>query len=61
MTVSSYTLKPPVLNWRSQGYVSVTFVDDSYLQGSKQKKFSKDVTTTVKLLIALGLAIHQKK
>ena len=35
MAVSSYTLKPLVLNCRSQGYISVTFVDDSYLQGSK--------------------------
>lgn len=52
-------LKPPFSNLRSQGYLSVTFMDDSYLQGNI--KCSESVTAAITSLTALGFTTCRKK
>ena len=52
-------LKPPFSNLGSQGYLSVTFMDDSYLQGNI--KCSESVTAAITSLTALGFTTCRKK
>ena len=54
-------LKPPFSILRSHGYLSVVFVDDSYLQGHTFSTCKDNVNATVDLLQFLGFTIHPEK
>ena len=57
MRIFTKIKKPPFEKLRSQGHLSVTFVDDSYLQG----KSLQNIRDTGKLLEALRFTIHKGK
>ena len=46
--------------WK-QGLLSVTFVDDSYLQGATKIQSNQNVNATINLRTSLGLTIHYKQ
>ena len=54
-------LKPPFSILRSHGYLSVVFVDDSYLQGHTSSTCEDNGNATVDLLQFLGFTIHPEK
>ena len=54
-------LKPPFSILRSHGYLSVVFVDDSYLQGRTFPTCEDNVNATVDLLQSFGFTIHPEK
>ena len=43
---------------RQEGYLSVIFVDDSYLQGNADSECLENIEVTVNLLMKLGFKIH---
>ena len=47
--------------FRSHGYLSLVFVDDSYLQGHTFSTCEDNVNATVDLLQSLGFTVHLKK
>ena len=61
MRVFTKMLKPPFATLRKQGFISVIFVDDSYLQGSTRGECLENVRKTVSLLASLGFTIHKEK
>ena len=61
MRVFTKLLKPPFSILRSHGYLSVVFVDDSYLQGHTFSTCEDNVNATVDLLQSLGFTIHPGK
>ena len=61
MRVFTKMLKPPVATFRKQGFISVIFVDNSYLQGSTRGECLENVHKTVNLLASLGFTIHKEK
>ena len=61
MRVFTKLLKPPFSIWRSHGYLSVIFVDESYLQGHTFSICEDNVNATVDLLQFLGFTIHPEK
>ena len=61
MRVFTKMLKPPFATLRKQGFTSVIFVDDSYLQGSIRGECLENVHKTVNLLASLGFTIHKEK
>ena len=46
---------------RQQGFLSVTFVNDSYLYGATKELCIQNIDATVNLLKSLGFIIHAKK
>ena len=44
-----------------EGFVSVVFVDDSYLQGNTKEAYLHNITSTIELLQNLGFSIHSAK
>ena len=46
---------------QKQGSLSVTFVDNSYLQGATKEKCEENVNTTINLLTSLGFTNRFKK
>ena len=46
---------------RSTRFVSVVFVDDSYLQVNNYKAFLRNIESTIELLQNLGFTIHPTK
>ena len=54
-------LKPQFSILRSHGYLSVVFVDDSYLQGHNFYTCEDNVNATVELLQSLSFTIHPGK
>jgi len=54
-------LKPPFAILRNYGFLSVVYVDDSYLQGNTYEACLKNVIETVKVLDNLGFTIHIEK
>ena len=54
-------MKPVYATLRSQGYLSTSFTDDSYLQGSTLEECTENVAKTVELLDSLGFIIHKEK
>ena len=46
---------------RSQAHLSLTFVDDFYLQGKSKSECLQNVHGTVKLLEAHGFTVHKEK
>ena len=61
MRVFTKVLKPTFSNLREIGYVSVVYVDDSYLQGETFEECLQNITETVRLLQSLGFTIHPEK
>ena len=61
MRVFVKRLKPPISILRSHCYLSVVFVDDSYLQGRTFSTCEDNVNSTVHLLQSLGFTIHPEK
>ena len=59
--VFSKKLKPPFATLRKQGFISVIFVDDSYLKGSSKDECLKNVNKTAILQTSLGFTIHKVK
>ena len=52
----------PVYSWlRNQGHLSVSYIDDSYLQGSTYEECLANVIDTIKLFDKLGFVIHPTK
>ena len=54
-------LKPPFATLRKQGFISVIFVDNSYLQGRTRSKCLENVHKTVRLLASLVFTVHKEK
>ena len=46
---------------QSKGFISVVFVDDSYLQGNTYKSCLHNIENTIELLKNLGFTIHPTK
>ena len=46
---------------QKQGFLSVTFVDNSYLQGASKEQCDQNVNATINLLTSLGITIRFKK
>ena len=61
MRVFIKLLKPPFSILRTHGYLSVVFVDDSYLQGHTFSTCKDNVNATVDLLQFLRFTIHPEK
>ena len=53
--------KVPFSYLRSKGFISVVFVDDSYLQGNTYKACLHNIKNTIELLQNLGFTIHPTK
>ena len=51
----------PQFTLRKQGYSSVIFVDDSYLQGETKTECEDNVQATIYLLRKLGFTINDEK
>ena len=60
MRVFTNVLKPAFSYLREIKYLSVVYVDDSYLQGETFEECLQNITETVKLLQSLGFTIHPK-
>lgn len=54
-------LKPMFSSLRSKGYLSVSYIDDCYLQGNTFQECVANIEATVKLFDKLGFMIHQGK
>ena len=54
-------LKPAYSTLRKQGFQSVGYIDDSYLQGTTKLECRNNVTATTTLFYNLGLCIHPEK
>ena len=61
MHIFTKMLKPLFSNLIKQDYVSVTFMDESYLQGSTRVECSSNVKDEIDLLISLGYITHITK
>ena len=61
MRVFTKVSKPVYVYLRQQGYMSIIFVDDSYLQGDTEQESLQNIETTESLLESLSLAIHEGK
>ena len=61
MHVSTKVSKPVYTYLMQQGYLSVIFVDDSYIQGYTKKECPQNIEATVSLLESLGSVIHAGK
>ena len=53
--------KVPFSHFRNKGFVSVVFVDDSYLQGNTYEACLHNIESTIELLQNLGFTIHPTK
>ena len=54
-------MKPVYATLRSQGYLSTSFIDDSYLHGNTLEECTENVAKTVELLDSLGFILHKEK
>ena len=54
-------LKPVYSSLRTQGLLSVGYIDDSYLQGDHYEECKQNVTVTSSLFTHLGLWVHEEK
>ena len=61
MRIFTKITKIPFSYLRKKGYISVVFVDDSYLQGKTYQDCVNNVIETVHLLQQLGFTIHPDK
>ena len=58
MRIFTKASKVPFSHLRSTRFVSVVFVDDSYLQGNNYKAFLRNIENTIELLQNLEFTIH---
>ena len=58
MHIFTKASKVPFSHLRSTWFVSVVFVDDSYLQGNNYKAFLRNIENTIELLQNLEFTIH---
>ena len=58
MRIFTKASKVPLSHLRSTRFVSVVFVDDSYLQGNNYKAFLRNIENTIELLQNLEFTIH---
>ena len=61
MRIFTKILRPVLGYLRREGYLSVIFVHDSYLQGNTESECLENIEVTVSLLIKLGFKIHESK
>ena len=61
MRIFTKSSKVPFSHLRSARFVSVLFVDDSYLQSNNYKAFLRNIENTIELLQNLGFTIHSTK
>ena len=61
MHIFTKVSKVPFSHLRSKGFVSVVFVDDSYLQGNTYERGLYNIEGTTELLLNLGITIHLAK
>ena len=61
MLVFTKVSKPLYAYLRQQGYMSIIFGDDSYLQGDTKQECLQNIEATVSLLESLGFAILERK
>ena len=61
MHIFTKVSKVPFSHLRSKGFVSVVFVDDSYLQGNTYEAWLHSIERTIELIQNLGFAIHPTK
>ena len=61
MRVLTKMLKLSFATLPKQGFISIIFVDDSYLQKRTRGECLENVHKTVSLLASLGLTIHKEK
>ena len=61
MLVFTKVSKPLYAYLRQQGYMSIIFGDDSYLQGDTKQECLQNIEATVSLLESLDVAIHEGK
>ena len=61
MRVFTKVLKPAFSYLREIEYVSVVYIDDSYLQDETFEECLQNITKTVRLLQSLGFTIHPEK
>ena len=54
-------LKPAYSSLRSNGYLSVSYIDDCYLQGNTWQSCIANVIATVKMFTSLGFLVHPDK
>ena len=61
MQIFTKSLKPVFGYLQNQGYISVIFVDDSYLQGGTKHECMHNINATIDLLSSLGFSINTGK
>ena len=61
MRIFTKILKLVFGHLRQEGHLSVTFVDDFYLQGDTEQECMNNIKATVDLLLKLGFIVHEKK
>ena len=61
MRIFTKITKVPFSILRMQGYTSVVYVEDSYLQGDSYENCLKNVNDTIIMLQSLGFTIHPEK
>ena len=61
MRVFTNVLKPAFSYLREIGYLSVVYVDDSYLQGETFEECLQNISEAVRLLQSIGFTIHSEK
>ena len=54
-------MKPPFSFLRSEGHLSVIYVNDCYLQGDSFTKYAENVVRTIEILDSLGFYIKTDK
>ena len=54
-------MKPAYCYLRKQGHLSMSYIDDSYLQGDSYDDCLANITDTMKLFDKLGFVIHPSK
>ena len=60
MRIFTKMLKPQFGTLRKHGFISVIFLDDSYLQGNARGECLENVHETLSLLTSLGFTIHKE-
>lgn len=61
MRIFTKVSKVPFSHLRGKGFISVVFVDDSYLQGRTYEECLRNIEATIELLQSLGFIIHPTK
>ena len=61
MIIFTKIVRPVFGYLRQEGYLSIIFFNDSYLQGNTENDFLQNIEVTENLLIKLRFKIHEKK